>query len=134
MKIGVKDNFIPLSLKESLKVYREWGIRGVELSLNTQEFRPDALSQSGRRELREKVHTFGLEICALGDNLGGDWYLSTLAMEKKIEEIIQALAGKEGDLATLTVLRNGEKIELPVEAEKFLNYGIRGGAWSYVTR
>ncbi len=108
MKIGVKDNFIPLPLKESLKVYREWGIRGIELSLNTEEFRPDALSQSGRRELREKVHTFGLEICALGDNLGGDWYLSTLAMEKKIEEIIQAIKlGKDLFVSVIALTDDG---------------------------
>ncbi|MCD6522041.1 sugar phosphate isomerase/epimerase [Candidatus Calescamantes bacterium] len=108
MKIGVKDNFIPLPLKESLALFREWGIRGVELSLNKEEFKPDALSQSGRRELREKFHTCGLEICALEYNLGGDWYLQTLAMEKKIEEITQAIKlGKDLFVSLIALTDDG---------------------------
>lgn len=64
MKLGVCLKALGLPLRRGLEEARRLGLAGVELEV-TGELAPEGLSQTGRRELRHRLRSHGLELAAL---------------------------------------------------------------------
>src|SRR5712691_10361742 len=65
MKIGVRLESLNLPLRKALAEASKMGAAGVQVDA-TGDLAPDALSQTGRRELRNLLRSSNLELTALG--------------------------------------------------------------------
>src|SRR5262245_47106743 len=64
IKIGIQAKSLGLPLRRALEEAQRLGVTGVELPVGG-ELSPDALSQTGRRELRHLLRSHDLELTAL---------------------------------------------------------------------
>ena len=71
LKIGVMVESFRLGLKPGIEKAREIGAQGVQIFATKGDTDPDNLSQSGRRALRDFIHSKELEVSALCGDLGG---------------------------------------------------------------
>lgn len=71
LKIGVMVESFRLGLKPGIEKAREIGAQGVQIFATKGDIDPDNLSQSGRRALRDFIHSKELEVSALCGDLGG---------------------------------------------------------------
>src|SRR4051794_18768421 len=65
MKIGVRLESLNLPLRRALQEIERLGVSGVQIDA-VGELSPNALTQTGRRELRHLLRAHGLELTALG--------------------------------------------------------------------
>lgn len=71
LKIGVMVESFKLGLKPGIEKAREIGVQGIQIFATQGDTDPDNLSQSGRKGLKDFIHSRGLEISALCGDLGG---------------------------------------------------------------
>lgn len=83
--IGVVLDSFGRPVKESLQSASQLGLRRIEMPAASGEVSPDALSQTGRRHLQRHVAGLGLELSALGGDLGGARFSDRSGLEKRLD-------------------------------------------------
>ena len=90
VRIGVRLESLGLSLRRALQEVERLGVTGVQVDA-VGDLSPKTLSQSGRREFRHVLHSYNLELTALGCPLRHG--LDTAAgQEARIEHVRQVLS------------------------------------------
>jgi len=69
-KIGLVLEALGLDVRQGLRAAAGLGFQGVQIDATSRALAPEALTQSGRRDLRAMLRSHNLQISALGGNLG----------------------------------------------------------------
>ncbi len=84
--IGVVLDSFGRPVKESLQAASRLGLRRIELPATSSEVGPEVLSHSGRRHLLRHVAGLGLELSALGGDLGGARFSESAGLEQRLDQ------------------------------------------------
>lgn len=84
-EVGVVLDSLGQPVKESLLAASRLGLRRVELPAVSGEVSPETLSQSGRRHLGRHAAGLGLQLSALGGDLGGPRFADSIASEERLD-------------------------------------------------
>lgn len=137
LKIGVMIESFRLGVKEGIKKAAEIGADGFQIFATSGEMDPGNLSQSGRKDFLNFVHSLNLEISALCGDLGGHGFEIANDNEGKIEKSkkIIDLACDLGTKVVTThigVLPDDETspqwLAMKEACEELANYGDKLGA------
>lgn len=83
--IGVVLDSLGRPVKESLQSAARLGLRHIEMPAVSGEISPDALSKTGRRHLQRYVAGLGLQLSALGADLGGPRFSDSHNLEHHLD-------------------------------------------------
>jgi L-ribulose-5-phosphate 3-epimerase len=83
--VGVVLDSFGQPVKESLESASRLGLRQIELPATTGEVNPNVLSSSGRRHLQRHIAGLGLELSALGGDLGGTRFRDSPDLEQRLD-------------------------------------------------
>lgn len=86
--IGVVLDSFGQPIKDALQSASRLGFRRVEMPATPGEVDPASLSRSGRRDLRHYVSGLGLQLSAVGGDLGGARFGDSSTMEHRLEKTI----------------------------------------------
>ncbi|NLE60332.1 MAG: sugar phosphate isomerase/epimerase [Planctomycetes bacterium] len=84
-EVGVVLDSLGQPVKESLQSASRLGLRRIEMPAVGGEVSPDVLSQTGRRHLQRYVAGLGLQLSALGGDLGGSRFGDNSVLEERLE-------------------------------------------------
>jgi L-ribulose-5-phosphate 3-epimerase len=84
--IGVVLDSFGRPVKESLQAASRLGLRQIELPATSGEVSPEVLSHSGRRHLLRHMDGLGLELSALGGDLGGARFSESSSIEQRLDQ------------------------------------------------
>ncbi len=84
--VGVVLDSFGQPAKESLQSASSLGLRHIELPAVSGEVKPEALSQTGRRHLQRYVAGLGLELSAIGGDLGGARFTDVAGLEQRLDQ------------------------------------------------
>jgi L-ribulose-5-phosphate 3-epimerase len=85
-KVGVIVDSFGIGVRAGLKKAQEVGADGVQIYAVSGEMDPAGLSAQARKELKNYIHSLGLEISALCGDLGGHGFQDAAANPGKIEQ------------------------------------------------
>jgi L-ribulose-5-phosphate 3-epimerase len=83
--VGVVLDSFGQPVRESLQSAARLGLRQLELPAVAGEVSPDVLSHTGRRHLLHHVQGLGLELSALGGDLGGSRFAGSGGIEERLQ-------------------------------------------------
>lgn len=83
--VGVVLDSLGRPVKESLQAASQLGLRQIELPAASGEISPEELSQTGRRHLLRHVAGLGLQLSALGGDLGGARFGDPALLEERLD-------------------------------------------------
>jgi L-ribulose-5-phosphate 3-epimerase len=89
-KLGVVLESLPGQIKEAIPLAASLGVQGVQVDA-VGDLAPETLTGTGRRELRHRLHTAGLELAALGCPLRHPLY-ELDRYEARLRHVMQALS------------------------------------------
>lgn len=84
--LGVVLDSFGQPVKDALRTAAKLELRQVELPATTQEVDPQQLGRSGRRHLMHYVSDLGLNLTALGGDLGGARFTDSSALDQRLEK------------------------------------------------
>lgn len=84
--IGIVLDSFGQPVKEALRSASQLAFRQVELPVTSPEVDPVELSRSGRRDLLHHVRGLGLQMSALGGDLGGGRFNDSSAIERRLDK------------------------------------------------
>ena len=91
MKIGVMVESFRMPFRKVIPLARELGAEGVQIYVSKGEFTPDNLSPSGRRELRDYLRGWNMEISALCGDFGGHGFIKEEENDWKISQTLKIM-------------------------------------------
>ena len=95
-KLGIVLDSIPQPVKEALQTASGMGFAQVELPAVRGPVAPAELTRSGRRDLLHHVKGLGLQLAALGGDLGGGGFADSSRLEQRLDQTraIMAMAAE----------------------------------------